>query len=65
MKIARGVGYWLSIGIVVVGLSLATWGAWRTSAAIIIDEGTADKLASTYWHRNEALKQSLIDQSRG
>jgi hypothetical protein len=56
--------HWLSIGSVIIGLSLATWGAWQTAAAVIIDEKTADTLSGTYWGRNEALKQSLMDQSR-
>jgi hypothetical protein len=55
--------HWISIGSVVVGLLLATWGAWQTAAAVIIDEKTADTLSGTYWGRNEALKQSLMDQS--
>ena len=39
-------------------------GAAWTASAVVIDEKTADQLASTKWGANAELKQALLDQSR-
>lgn len=59
MKVADGA----ALAVIVIGLLCTVIGAWRASAAVIIDEKTADILAGTYWDKNEPLKKALMDQS--
>ena len=55
---------YLSTALLFAGLAIAAGGAWITARAVIIDEATADDLASQRWDTNPQLKNALLDQSR-
>ena len=52
------------ISCLLTGLVLTTVGAAITATSVIISDDQAEKLSTTNWDSNKALKQSLIDQSR-
>jgi hypothetical protein len=47
-----------------LGLALTGIGAWVAAKAVIISSEQAQELSATKWNANEALRESLIAQSR-
>src|SRR5271165_5472174 len=52
------------VALLLLGLILTTIGAFIASNAVIISNDQAQRLSETDWDHNQALKDSLLDQSR-